>query len=102
MSASQFIDEKDKAHGVAIVLSVFNVLLVAVNAYAVLVVLPVAWNLAGWAGALLLIGGPLAVATLVLSIVRARSPLRLVLVLTNLVVASAYAFFWGLFFFGGR
>jgi hypothetical protein len=101
MTASQFVDEKDNAHGVAIALSVFNVVLVAVNAYAALVVLPVAGNLTSWGGALLLIGGPFAVATLVLAIIRARSPLRLVLVLTNIVVAAAYAFFWGLFFLGG-
>ena len=95
------IDEGSKIRSCAIALTVLNVFLLALNSYAVLVVLPIAWSLKSWAAALVVVGGPLAVATLVLSL-RVSSPLRLVLVVSNLLVTTPYLFFWGLFFFAAR
>jgi len=101
MTASSALDQPSKGQAFAIALTIINVALLTLNTYAVVVVLPIAWKLTGWASALIIAGGPLAVIGLVVS-VRLPSMKRLLLLIPNMVMLAAYLFFWGLFFLGRR
>ena len=101
MTASPALDQPKKGQTFAVALTIVNVALLGFSAYAVLVVLPVAWRLTGWASALVIAGGPLAVIGLVMSL-RLPSVKRMLLLIPNILVLAAYLFFWGLFFLGRR